>query len=203
MTKGWIRAASLAATLVMAVTAAYAEAADSAVQPVQNFYDTLLDTMKHGKQLGLKGRYDKLRPVIEQSFDLPGMTRLSVGPKWNEMTPQDQQALTVALSRYTIANYASNFSSFDGEKFIVEPASTERRTDRVVMTKLIAGSQTIAFNYLMRKTGSSWKVIDIYLSGFVSQMAKQRSDFGATVSAGGAPALIKKIDTLSDKLMKD
>jgi phospholipid transport system substrate-binding protein len=203
MTKGWIRAASLAAALMMTGVAAYAEAADPAVQPVQNFYDTLLDTMKHGKQLGLKGRYDKLKPVIEQAFDLPGMTRLSVGPKWNEMTPQDQQALVVALSRYTIANYAGNFTSFDGEKFIVEPASAERRTDRVVMTKLIAGSQTIPFNYLMRKTGANWKVIDIYLSGFVSQMAKQRSDFGATVNSGGAPALVKKIDTLTDKLMKD
>lgn len=203
MTKGWIRAASLAATLFAAGTVAYAQAADPAVQPVQSFYDTLLATMKQGKQLGIKGRYEKLKPVIEQSFDLPGMTRLSVGPAWNTMTPQDQQTLTTALTRYTVANYASNFNSFDGEKFVVEPASTERKTDRVVMSKLIAGNQTIPFNYLMRKTGANWKVIDIYLNGYVSQMAKQRSDFGATVNAGGAQALEKKIDSLSDKLMKD
>jgi phospholipid transport system substrate-binding protein len=201
MSKGWFRAASMAATLMLATSVAYAE--DQAVQPVQSFYDALVSTMKQGKQLGVKGRYEKLKPVIEKSFDLPGMTRLSVGPKWNEMTPADQQELIAALSRYTIANYASNFDSFSGEKFTVEPASTERKADRVVFTKLVAGSQTIPFNYLMRQSGSNWKVIDIYLNGFVSQMAKQRSDFGATVTAGGAPALVKKIDALADKLMKD
>lgn len=203
MTMGWIRTASLAATLFAAGTAAYAQAADPAVQPVQSFYDTLLATMKQGKQLGVKGRYEKLKPVIEQSFDLPGMTRLSVGPSWNTMSPQDQQALTTALSRYTIANYAANFSSFDGEKFVVEPASTPRGADKIVASKLIAGKETIPFNYRMRQAGSSWKVIDIFLNGYVSQIAKQRSDFGATVQAGGAAALEKKIDSLSDKLMKE
>lgn len=200
---GWIRAASLAATLLAASTAAYAQAADPAVQPVQSFYDTLLATMKQGKQLGVKGRYEKLKPVIEQAFDLPGMTRLSVGPAWNTMSPQDQQALTTALSRYTIANYAANFSSYDGEKFVVEPASTPRGADKIVASKLIAGKETIPFNYRMRQAGSSWKVIDIFLNGYVSQIAKQRSDFGSTVQAGGAQALEKKIDSLSDKLMKE
>jgi phospholipid transport system substrate-binding protein len=155
------------------------------------------------RPLGIKGRYEKLKPVVEQSFDLPGMTRLSVGPKWNEMTPQEQQGLITALSRYTIANYASNFDSYDGEKFVVDPVSTERRTDRVVTSKLITKSETIPFNYLMRKTGPSWKVIDIYLNGYVSQMAKQRSDFGATVQSGGAAALEKKLNALTDKLMKE
>lgn len=196
----FLRAASLAATVMMATSVAYAE--DPAVQPVQSFYDTLLGTMKQGKQLGFKGRYEKLKPVIEQSFDLPGMTRLSVGPVWNTMSPADQQSITAALSRYTIASYASNFNSFDGEKFLVEPASTERKADRVVMSKLVTKSETIPFNYLMRKTGASWKVIDIYLNGYVSQMAKQRSDFAATVTAGGAAALVKKLDALSDKLEK-
>ncbi len=203
MNMGWIRAASLSAALFAAGTAAYAQAADPAVQPVQSFYDTLLASMKQGKQLGFKGRYDKLKPVIEQSFDLPGMTRLSVGPAWDKMTPQEQQSLTTALSRYTIANYAANFNSFDGEKFVVEPTSTARGADKIVASKLITGKETIPFNYRMRQVGSNWKVIDIFLNGYVSQIAKQRSDFGATVQTGGAAALEKKLDTLSDKLAKE
>jgi hypothetical protein len=35
----------------------------------------------------------------------------------------------------------------------------------------------------------------------VSQLATRRSDFAATVATGGAPALIKKLDEISDKLM--
>ena len=114
-----------------------------------------------------------------------------------------QKALTAALTRYTVASYASNFKSFDGEKFVVEPAAKDRNADKVVFSKLVAGADIVPFNYLMRKNGASWKVIDIYLAGFVSQIAKQRSDFGATVQSGGAAALEKKIDALADKLMKE
>ena len=201
MIKGWFRAASLAMALATAGVVAHAE--DAAVAPVQSFYDALLSSMKQGKALGLKGRYEKLKPVIESAFDLPGMTRLSVGPAWNTMSDADHEALTKALTRYTVASYASNFKAFDGEKFVVEPAAKDRNADKVVFSKLIAGSDTIPFNYLMRKNGASWKVIDIYLNGFVSQMAKQRSDFGATVQSGGAAALEKKINSLADNLMKD
>ena len=119
------------------------------------------------------------------------------------MSPQDQQAVTTALSRYTIASYASNFNSYDGEKFVVEPASSERGTDRMVASKLVTKGETIPFNYRMRQAGSNWKVIDIFLNGYVSQIAKQRSDFGATVQSGGAKALIAKLDALSDKLMHE
>ena len=201
MIKGWFRAASLAMALATAGVVAHAE--DAAVAPVQSFYDALLSSMKQGKALGLKGRYEKLKPVIESAFDLPGMTRLSVGPAWNTMSDADHEALTKALTRYTVASYAANFKSFDGEKFVVEPAAKDRNADKVVFSKLIAGKDTIPFNYLMRKNGAGWKVIDIYLNGFVSQMAKQRSDFGATVQAGGAAALEKKINGLADGLMKD
>jgi phospholipid transport system substrate-binding protein len=203
MIKKWFRAISLAAAMLAAGTVAAAQSADPAVQPVQAFYDALLSSMKQGKQLGVKGRYEKLKPVIEQSFDLPGMTRLSVGPTWNTMSAADQASLTKALSRYTIASYAANFNSFDGEKFVVEPAPKDRNADKVVFSKLIAGKDTIPFNYLMRKNGAAWKVIDIYLNGYVSQIAKQRSDFGTTVTAGGAAALEKKINALADGLMKE
>jgi len=203
MTTRLFAAASLAALLMASTTAVYAESADPAVQPVQSFYDTLLAAMKQGKQLGVKGRYEKLKPVIETSFDLPAMARLSVGPAWTAMSEADHTALTTALGRFTVASYASNFKSFDGEKFVVDPASSVRGTDRIVTSKLVAGSDTIPFNYRLRQTGGSWKVIDIFLNGYVSQIAKQRSDFGATVQSGGAAGLEKKLNGLADGLLKE
>ncbi len=203
MRKTLFRAASLSALLMASATAVYAEVGDTAVAPVQSFYDTLLASMKQGKQLGVKGRYEKLKPVIEQTFDFPGMTRLSVGPAWTSMSDADQKALITALGRYTVASYASNFKSFDGEKFIVDPASSVRGTDRIVTSKLVAGSDTVPFNYRMRQTGTNWKIIDIFLNGYVSQIAKQRSDFSATVQSGGAAGLEKKLNALADGLLKE
>ena len=206
MTCNGMRALSLAVVFLVAVflaPAAKAQAPDPAVQQVQTFYNVLIDSMKHGKELGMKGRYDRLKPVIEQTFDLPSMVRLAVGPDWTTMPAAEQQALRVAFERMTVANYASNFSGYDGEKFVVDPVATVRGTDRVVQSKLIAKDQTIPFGYRMRQAGGSWKILDIYLNGYISQLAVQRSDFALTLVAGGASGLVKKLNALTDKLMAD
>ena len=205
MISNGMRALSLAAMFFLTAflaPAAKAQAPDPAVQQVQTFYDALLDAMKHAKDLGVRGRYDKLKPVVAQTFDLPDMVRFAVGPGWITMPAADQQALLASFERMTVASYANNFNGYDGEKFVVDPVATVRGTDRVVQSKLITKSQTVPFNYRMRQFGGSWKILDIYLNGYVSQLATQRSDYGSTLAAGGAPALVKKLDALSDKLTK-
>jgi len=207
MTCNRMRALSLAAMFFLTAflaPAARAEAPDPAAQQVQTFYNVLLDSMKHAKELRMKGRYDKLKPVIEQTFDFPDMVRFVVGSgSWATMPAADQQALLVAFERMTVANYASNFSGYDGEKFVVDPVATARGTDRVVQSKLIAKDQTVPFGYRMRQTGGSWKIVDIYLNGYISQLAVQRSDFALTLAAGAAAGLVKKLNALTDKLMAD
>lgn len=197
-------ALSLAASLLFAPalsTPACADA-DPAVAQVQGFYDVLLDSMKHGKELGVQGRYNKLKPAVEQAYDLPLMTSLVVGSSWASIAPAEQQTLIQAFERMTIANYAKNFDNFSGEKFTVDPAAQVHGTDKVVMSKLITGGQTIPFNYRMRQTGGTWKIIDVYLNGFVSELATKRSDYASTLSSGGAPALAKKLNAMADGLMK-
>ena len=140
-----------------------------------------------------------LKPAVEQAFDIPGMTALSVGPSWSSTSPADQKALIDAFERMTIANYARNFDSYSGEKFTVDPTVTDRNSDKLVKSTLKAGTDTIAFNYRMHQVGGAWKIEDIYLNGNISQMAQQRSDFTATFSAGGASGLAKKLNALADK----
>jgi phospholipid transport system substrate-binding protein len=207
MKNAWFKGIAMAVLAVftaLLVRPASAEeaATDPAAKQIQAFYDVLLDNMKRGKELGLMGRYNKLKPVIEQTYDLPLMTSLSVGPSWSGLSAGDQQALTTAFERMTLANYAKNFDTFSGEKFVVDPNAQVHGSDKVVMSKLVTSGQTIPFNYRMRQSGGSWKVIDVYLNGFVSELATRRSDFAATLSSGGAPALVKKINDLADNVMK-
>ena len=83
----------------------------------------------------------------------------------------------------SIANYAKNFDSYDGQKFVVEPASIARGDERFVKSTMTTGSDSIAFNYRMHQAGGEWKILDVYLAGNISQMAQKRSDFSATLSA--------------------
>ena len=62
---------------------------DAVTASIRRFYDALLDVMKRAKALGPRGRYDALAPVIGATFDLPAMTRISVGPRWTSI-PKEQ-----------------------------------------------------------------------------------------------------------------
>jgi phospholipid transport system substrate-binding protein len=101
----------------------------------------------------------------------------------------------------TIANYAKNFDSYDGQKFTVDPAAIARGDEKFVKSSMASGGESIAFNYRMHQAGGEWKVIDIYLAGNISQMAQKRSDFSATLSASGPQGLAKKINALTDQML--
>jgi phospholipid transport system substrate-binding protein len=200
MINRFVQTLSLVLLVLGATLPARAQGADPAAAAVQNFYDTLVASMKSGGTA--KSRYDKLKPAVDQDFDIPGMTALSVGPTWPSIAPADQKALTEAFERMTVANYARSFDSFGGEKFTVDPAVTERGSDKFVKTTLKPGSgDAIPFNYRLHEAGGSWKIVDIYLNGNISQLAQKRSDFGATLQSGGPQSLAKKINALADQAL--
>ena len=176
---------------------AQAQSSDPAAATIQNFYDALTASMKSGGTP--KSRYEKLKPAIDQAFDISGMTALSVGPTWASISPADQKALITAFDRMTVANYARNFDSYNGEKFTVDPAVAERGPDKFVKSTLQpASGDAVPFNYRMHQADGSWKIEDIYLNGNISQLAQKRSDFGATLQSSGPEGLAKKIDALAD-----
>ena len=178
------------------------EAGDPAVRQIETFYAALIDNMKKGQELGIEGRYRQLAPVAEATFDLAGMARLTVGPAWTGMAETDHKAITDAFGRLTLATYAKNFAKFGGEEFVVDPMVKMRGEDKIVESKLVRpGRSTVPFNYRMRLVGDKWKVIDVYLNGYVSQVALRRADFSSTVASSGAAGLVKKIDELADRQM--
>ena len=195
-----VQALLLSLLILGAAIPARAQGSDPAAATVQGFYDALVASMKSGGTV--KSRYDKLKPAVEQAFDIPGMTALSVGPSWTSISPADQKSLTDAFERMTIANYARNFDSYGGEKFTVEPTVNDRGSDKLVKSTLKPSSgDAIPFNYRLHQADGAWKIVDIYLNGNISQLAQRRSDFGATLQASGAQGLAKKINALADQTL--
>src|SRR5260370_32876849 len=169
---------------------------------VERFYSELLAVMKEAKRLAFDERYNRLAPTIARTFDLGLMTRIAVGPGWTGFGADQQQRVTAAFSRYTISNYASRFDDFGGERFEVSPATTTNANGVIVSSRLVKPSgEAIALNYLLRQPGGGeWKVIDIYLSGTVSELATRRSEFVAVLQRSGAEELVRMIDEKSAAL---
>lgn len=189
-------AAMVPASAMLAPAAVQAQAADPAVETVRTLNGGLLGIMRAGGATAARAR--QIAPVIDRTFDIPLMTRLSVGPAWNTFSAPDQQALVAAFRAVTVAQYAKNFDGWSGEKFTELPQVETRGTDKLVRTTIGSpGGSPEAINYRLRQSGGQWKIVDVYYRNAISQLATRRSDFAAVVAKGGAPALIQHLDKLA------
>lgn len=176
--------------------AAAAEPGAAPATLVQRFYDELLAVMKEAKRLRFDERYSRLAPAIERSFDLPLMTRIAIGPGWVQIGADQQQRLAAAFSRYTISVYANRFDDFGGERFEVEPRAVANPNGIVVNSRLVKpNGEQVVLNYLLHQDpAGAWKIIDVYLSGTISELATRRSEFASVLQRGGADGLVRMIE---------
>ena len=163
---------------------------------IERFYANLLAVMQEAKRLSFAARYDRLAPSISRTFDLALMTRIAIGPGWAQIAADQQQRLTDVFSRYTISVYANRFDDYGGERFEVDAKPTASPNGVIVGSRIIkTNGEPVALNYLMRQDGSgAWKVIDVYLSGTISELATRRSEFVAVLQRGGAAGLVRMIE---------
>jgi phospholipid transport system substrate-binding protein len=178
-----------------------AAAPSTPADTVHRFYDALLTTMQNGPSLGDKGRYDRLAPVIGQSFDVPYMAQRAVGAGWTKLTSPQQQAVTEAFRRYMTATYAGRFDSYSGEKFQVrgvEPTSY----GTIVQSQIVkSDGAPVAINYLMHENSGAWRIADVYLTGTISQLANLRSQFSAVLARQGVDGLIAMLNEKAETLV--
>lgn len=193
-----MRRSLLIAILAAAIPAAATAQADPALAPVQALDTGLLSIMK--SHAGTAARAAAIGPVVDRSFDLALMTRLSVGAGWTTMAPADQAALVAAFRRLTVSSYAGNFSGYSGQSFTVAPQVEARGGDRLVRTTLNSPKGgPVAISYRLRQSAGSWKIIDVFYRNSISQLATRRSDFAGVLQSGGAKALVAHLNSLAAK----
>lgn len=186
-------------TSVGAVTPALAE--DSPEPVVRDFYATLLEAMKRSNELGFAGREKLLAPVIERTFDLDYMARVGVGPLWGKFDPQLQKRFSADFANWTIATYASEFHSYNGERFDVLGTIDAPNNNKIVKTTLTpSDGKPVVLNYLMHLTDAGWRIIDVYLTGTISELATRRSEFTAIIRSEGPEGLTKSLEKRVDEL---
>ena len=163
-----------------------ADAADA----VRGFYDVLLSTMRDGEQLGQRGRYAKLEPVILKVFDVPYMARMAVGPSWAATPKLKQHQVAEAFGRYITTTWAERFDRYSGEKLEVTDAQPYA-AGALVHTRIVqSNGEPVAIDYLTRRNGEAWQIADVYLTGTISELATRRSEFSSVLRSHGIDGLI-------------
>jgi phospholipid transport system substrate-binding protein len=190
----------LAACFAVSVLAAAGRAQAAApasppVQVVEKLHAALLDVMKDAEDLGYQGRYDKLAPILKETYDTAFMAEKSVGRHWKLASPEDQAKLVETFSRFMIANYAGRFDGYSGEKFEVVGEEPSAQETVLVRTRLVQSQgEVVQLNYRLRSENGSWKIIDVYLNGTVSELALRRSEYASLIKREGWNGVIAALD---------
>jgi phospholipid transport system substrate-binding protein len=192
--------------ITIAITAPFvasqnAEADDDVLGPAHQLNEGLLQIMKAGQKVPFAQRFETLAPVIDKTFDLPAILKLSVGSAWQLQSPDQQAKLLAAFRRYTVASYVNSFDDFNGQRFLVNPEPRSVGDEQVVRTQIIpASGDSHELDYLMRQGQDGWHIVDVLAGGNVSRVAVQRSDFRQLIRLGGAAALSQSLDAKSETL---
>lgn len=191
----------IVALLFSAPSSAFA--APTASDVVKEFYAALVESMKNGPELGFEGRYKKLDPAVRKAFNLPLMARYAVGPSWGKETPEKQNKLIEAFSKFSISTYASRFTKFGGEEFsVVDEKPMKNGKDIMVHTKLKPkDGDAVTLNYLVRADDTgALRIADVYLDASISELATRRAEFTSVINREGFDKLVASLDDKSKKM---
>lgn len=166
------------------------------------FQGELLDVMKQGKDLGFQGRYNKLEVAIIKSHDLTKIARIVVGKEWKNLSDEQKLKMIDVFSRLSISAYAHNFKEFSGESFTFQSEEETSRGGIIVHTVFVLpNDKDVKFDYMLKKKGDSWRIINIIANG-VSDLALKRSEYTSVLKRQGFDALIAKISEKIDNYAK-
>lgn len=175
---------ALVACLAAAIPAA-AQAQGGAVAAITSYNQGINAIETAGGTLS--ARADRFEPLVAKNYDMPMIAQLVVGPAWTQASAAERVSAIRALTRHSAVSLARSFKGPGATAFTVDPTPIQRGGATVVKVKV--GTDTL----LYRMRGN--RILDV-ISGGVSQLSLQRADLAGTLSAGGVPAMVKKLAQL-------
>jgi phospholipid transport system substrate-binding protein len=162
---------------------------------IDKFDGTLLGVMKQADALGYEGRAKELEPAIVEAFNIPLMTRIIVGGPWNEWTEDQRNRIVDAFGKFIVATYARRFDGYSGEDFVNNGEKPATSGGTLVLTQLTRPQDpAVTLNYLMHDGDKGPQIIDVFLTGTISELATRRSEFSAVLQQGGYNALLAALE---------
>jgi len=164
-----------------------------AEEAVKKMNSALLENMKRADELGFRGRYKLLDPVLRDVFALPYMGEKSLGSYWNTLSQEQRKKYLDLYSNWTISSYAGNFDGYSGEKFEIDDVQQIKGdTTTVISNLVIPNDESVAFQYSLRRFQDNWRIVDITISD-VSQLVLTRSQFISLIKSKGFDGLMASL----------
>jgi len=138
----------------------------------------------------------RVRPSLEKcvAFDL--VTRQAMGPGWRQFSATDQKRVTDLFSELLIRTYSARVIGTQRPKIVYGTPSELGPDRRELPTRVIpsSGNEPVAVVYRLIRLPAGWRIYDVLIEG-ISFVANYRAQFQEIIQKGGAPAVIRALET--------
>jgi phospholipid transport system substrate-binding protein len=166
----------------------------AAAKVVEKLHAELLGVMKQANALGYKGRYQRLAPVVNSSYDFPFISKLVVGRYWSEFSPEQKEQFVNTFTKLSIATYANQFAGYSGEHFKTISAEESTKGRLLIKTVLIkSNGEEVELDYMLHQKELQWQIINVIAQG-VSDLSLKRAQYTSYLKKNGFEGLLQKIN---------
>ncbi|MGI9212210.1 MAG: HpnM family protein [Methylococcaceae bacterium] len=154
---------------------------------------SLIEVMKDAKKLGYQGRYQKLEPVVRESFEFEAVSVLALGTHWKNLDKPQKTAFIDKLTELSVATYAAQFNAYAGEGFKFE-SEQDLKNGRVLLRYFLnaPNEKPIKFEYQVHEFNGHWQIINIIVDG-ISDVALRKAQYTSLIDREGFDSLLKKL----------
>jgi hypothetical protein len=75
--------------------------------PIDRLQGSMLEVMQDADQRGYEARFKQLQSALKESYDLPFMTRVAVGPTSRDPQEEQRAKRTELFTDMSVPNYAA------------------------------------------------------------------------------------------------
>lgn len=177
----------------LAVVPAPSRAADrNATDFVRSLGQDLM-TVAQSDRLSSGERDARLRGLLTDGFDLPGVARFVLGRFWTSASAPQRREYLGLFADYLVGTYSRLLRRVEVSDFAVTSADKLESEDILVHTRFdLGGGFPVNWSLRLRAGTAGYRIVDVTSNG-VSMAMMYRSEFGALIASRGFDELLRSL----------
>lgn len=185
-----------AATLVVTLlVSSFCGASAVAISPTEFIRDSTDRALGILADKGITQEYRgvKIRALIREKFDMPGISKRTLGKHWTSQDPAKQKEFMDLFTAILEMNYTRNIKIPDGFSIAyLKERVDEDGVTAMVDTKIPVKNGEVLVSYRLNKVQWEWKILDVLVEN-LSFASNYRSQFDTVIRTHSFDELLRRM----------
>lgn len=183
--------------VIAAVLLAAAEPGAAAVGPTETVQGAVQQVFARQdasmvKKVSTAERRADIRKVAENLFDFQEMSRRSLGPAWDTVSPAEKREFVRLFTNLVANSYMGKIEQYAGEPIRYESEQVDGAEASVLSRVVTPKGAEIGIEYRLYQTGDRWVVYDVRVDG-ISLVNSYKAQFNRLLQRGSFAELLKQL----------